>query len=583
MKWLDNVTVAKKLLLIFIFVFIPIMLVSLLVNNLSMKVASQKIIESYSNSILLLGSKIDDSLEKYRFLACAVAVDPDINAVNVPSLEDSGDIEYYRNLTRVLNNLRVYSYTNELNADITVYLKKASRYVSTQWGMDFIKESDEVLAMDDSDYYKWFYRMKKYGNSSKEVISYIQNAVYNLPQQGTLVTIDVDMEDLRKLLDEFKNPEDSLAFIVLPQNKVISNSSAQNIEDIALLTTGQSSNLGVIEHNQNGTNYKIIYYKSEKTGLISGISLADKTILQPIITIRVYIVAFILLGIILAVFFSYSVYKTILIPFNKIVDAMRQVKDGDFKVRIPDENNGEMAFVFSQFNSMANQIDYLINEVYENKVSLQKSNLKLLHSQIKPHFLFNCLNFIYRMSVAGDFEGIGNMSLFLGKYFRYATRIDKDYTTLREELENIGSYVRIQQMRFPGRIILTQQVPPEISSIKIPRLLIQPIIENSILHGLEKIDDTIRIEVRACTFEKMIIVTVEDDGKGINDDDFLRITNNIRELKDDESSYGLSNIYSRLKLEFGETAEMKLEQIKPKGIRVVISIPVYPKEDLENV
>ena len=213
----------------------------------------------------------------------------------------------------------------------------------------------------------------------------------------------------------------------------------------------------------------------------------------------------------------------------------------------------------------------MINEVYVEHLNYQQAQLNFLQSQINPHFLSNCLNFIYQMNKGGRIEGAADMALYLGRYFRYATKSDKDIVTIKEEIDNIENYIRIQKMRYPEKIDYHIDISDKIMNLKVPRLVIQPVVENSIIHGIEAIDRPGKIEIYTEEDNQVYTIIVEDNGPGIEEEELKEIRMGLNETEEQEDmGYGILNPHLRLRLKFGDNAGLVIENRKVTGTRVFI-------------
>jgi two-component system sensor histidine kinase YesM len=326
---------------------------------------------------------------------------------------------------------------------------------------------------------------------------------------------------------------------------------------------------GQFTYQQN----RVVFNKSDSSGLTLGMYFPEKQIMAPMLGIRKWIIVMLITCTGLIIIFTLLTYNNLLLPIYKLIAAMSEVKSGNLKVRISEKHNDEFGFMFMQFNSMINQIDTLINEVYMEHLKQQQAQLKFLQSQINPHFLYNCLNFIYQMVMAENTDGAAKMALFLGRYFRFATKSNKDLVMIKEELDSVDAYINIQQMRYPGKINFHLEVPDSLIDINIPRLIIQPIVENAFVHGLEPSNGPGNIWIKACCERETIKIIIEDDGIGIKPEELDAINRTLDGINQIDHGYGLNNTHWRLKLRFGENAGINIERRLPRGTRVILKIP----------
>ena len=236
---------------------------------------------------------------------------------------------------------------------------------------------------------------------------------------------------------------------------------------------------------------------------------------------------------------------------------------------------------------MAEEIDRLVNQVYSVELKEKEAAIKALQAQINPHFLYNTLDMIKSMAELNGALQVSEMIMALSKLFRYATHTDGVLVTIREELENLSSYMTIVNARFGGRIEFAARVPEELLTESIVKVCLQPLVENAISHGLGRGRAGGRIAVTVEKENGIITVTVEDNGGGILPDRLEEIRNRLerKEHVEEESGrghVGLKNIHDRIRLYYGETYGIVIDSFPERGTVVTLSYPSDGGPDREN-
>lgn len=574
MKGLLKSRIARRLLLNFLFVLATLMILSLAMHFLSIRILEDRITQSYNSSLTILSRQLNENLAKLETFANAIKADNDINALN--QSPDIGRMIW--DYASLLKQMKFFAVTNEIESDITIYLLNKERKLSAQRGLDKLTEQDRLDLNREQDQNRWLFQTdaRKPDGFNLSFVSYNKQFQAN----GNLaLRIDIDHSQIRKLLNKLKlGGSESAAFLLDSRGGMItSDGSSQAIMAKVLLSIDVNHKLdGQFDIRQNKQNYWIIYTKSEDSQLVFGMYFPRDDVIQPILVLRKWIAVILIVTLMMYVLLTFLTYRSILKPVYSIVDAMRQLKIGKFETRIPDAPNNEVGFVITQFNSMANQIDTLINQVYGERLKQQQSQLKFLQSQINPHFLYNCLFFIYQMA-KGDYKDVAaEMALYLGKYFRFATKSGEGETTLRQEIENLEIYMQIQKMRYTQKVEFRVEVDEELAKIRIPSLIIQPLVENAIVHGVETVSKPCHIRVKAYRADNRMIIDIEDDAKTLSDEKLTEIHDGIHHLHANSlhNSVGLSNTHMRLRLKYGESAGIVLSRIEPEGTSVRITIPI---------
>ena len=227
--------------------------------------------------------------------------------------------------------------------------------------------------------------------------------------------------------------------------------------------------------------------------------------------------------------------------------------------------------------------------MYETEIREKDAQIAALQSKINPHFLYNTLGSI---SMYAEMEGnreIITMANNLSKLLRYSLSGRKEHVTLKDELDHVVGYMKIQQMRYEERITFDMQIEPSVLDCKVIPLMIQPLVENSINHALDKGVGEGRISLAATQENNVLTITVEDDGIGMNAESLESLRSHLRNTTDlgGQSGNGLLNVHRRIVLHYGVEYGLSLESMPFQGFRVVLRLPVmylpgHRKEDYGN-
>ncbi|MBU7595736.1 sensor histidine kinase [Metabacillus halosaccharovorans] len=270
------------------------------------------------------------------------------------------------------------------------------------------------------------------------------------------------------------------------------------------------------------------------------------------------------------VYFLY-VNRAIHKPLITLLEAFKNVENNQFDTIIRYEKRDEFQYIYNGFNHMVSNIQSLIDKVYKQTILLQKAELKQLQSQINPHFLYNCLFSIVRMIKLGKKEEAIYFVEHLAQYFRFITRNEKDTVTLEKEAEHAEHYAKLQVMRFSPRIeIAFKEVPATMKGIIVPRLILQPIVENAFLHGLEnKLENGI-LTVSFQEEEDFCIIAVEDNGEE-GEEAVKKMNERIYQPANQDIS-ALPNVHRRLQSYFGLESGVQVYKVENGGIKVNLRI-----------
>ncbi|MFC4302179.1 histidine kinase [Cohnella boryungensis] len=276
--------------------------------------------------------------------------------------------------------------------------------------------------------------------------------------------------------------------------------------------------------------------------------------------------------------------KIILRPINRFISAMKRFRNGNWDTQVaPDPSlSQEFELMTGTFNSMVTQIQDLKINVYEEQLNLKRAELKHLQLQINPHFFLNSLNILFHLAQSKQYELIKEMTVNLVEYFRFMFRSASTFVKLEEELRHTSSYLKIQQLRFPEHMTFRMAFPEDLAEVRIPPLLIQSFVENTIKHAVT-MDETIHLEVtieEAGEGEKPdTIIRIRDNGPGFPADVLDKLRSGEERIKDNGEQVGIWNARRRLSLLYGDRASLSFRNGPVGGAIVEIRLPRLEHEE----
>ncbi|MFW5835924.1 MAG: cache domain-containing sensor histidine kinase [bacterium] len=278
------------------------------------------------------------------------------------------------------------------------------------------------------------------------------------------------------------------------------------------------------------------------------------------------IVVGILLSVVVVVPSSLAVTRGITDPIARIVAAMDSMERQNFQHRLRDESPDELGTLAHAFDRMNDRIRSLITEVYEGRIHQKEAELRALQAQINPHFLYNTLDSINWMAYRSGQNEIRTMVSALSALFRLSLNRGSDYYTIKQEAEHVSNYVAIQRIRYSGRIRFSVTVDPVAEHCQTLKILLQPLVENAVIHGIEPNGGSGSVEISVIRSGDTIVMTVADDGVGVEEGETL-------EPKDPDHGYGIHNLRARLALSYGTEQALTIRPRETGGTLAQIEIP----------
>ncbi len=403
-------------------------------------------------------------------------------------------------------------------------------------------------------------------------LSAFQTLLNNLDFESNANLIMIDRK--QRLIFEQKNGEGFPSYQdLLAQDFGIVANQAQGNHNLNISNGSRKISL-------NGESYMLVMHDSAFTGLsvislVPTIEIQKESLELGKFTLWFAVICVIVVAL-LSVWLAYNLAR----PLIDLKQKMVRVEQGKFDQRITELYNDELGQLGRGFNKMMDEIDRLFKEVYLLGIREKEAELAALQSQIHPHFIYNTLESISMLAIRKNASEVSDMVSALGRLLRYTIDRADRLVPLYEELHFVQSYVQIQQMRFGERLQVEYDIADDVESFMVPKLLIQPLVENAIHHGIDPRPEGGKIWISTVRFEQELLITVRDDGVGMNEDEMASLNRAIREQPSAQSwqskhGLGLSNIYQRILFIYGEQGDMSIDGSPGGGVAVTVTIPIH--------
>ncbi|MGO4544992.1 sensor histidine kinase [Paenibacillus sp. 2TAB23] len=572
--------VITKVILLIVLILTPIIGLFTYTNQQSVSVIEEQINTRNEEKLSYFLNDIERLLDQNMMYATLAAKDPEIRNVSFGNLPQTG-YDRQNIIQSIQSKLRLFSITNQVMNIISIYFPKSDLSLSTMSSATFGEREVEWQYTPNWKLNKVDVNGVHMDAFSRYFVSPYQVNPDNLMNADLVVRVDFFTQNITNLLDGFTLAGHSDAFFYHSPSEAVYSSKANTklIQQVMetypvdqYTSTDKSRNIVKID----GKKYLLYTLRSTKMEW----SLVDieplDQILQPVVLSRNLFYVILLLLFLFGIVSALLLYSHIQVPIRMLIRGVEHIKNKNFAYQIKNRRKNEFQQLFDSFNGMSIEIDQLLKRVYTEEVRSREAVMKQLQSQINPHFLYNCLAYIVNMAKMNKNQSVIAMAHNLGDYYKYTTRNESLVATLRQEIELAISYLDIMNSQL-DKLEYTITIPDNMLDMQIPRLLVQPIIENAIVHGLEERleEGLITILGREGPISRLII---EDNGTGLTSDALQRLRQTIGQEVNITKRTGLWNVNHRLKYYFGEHSGIHIDHSALGGLRIELYWEIVEKE-----
>ena len=544
---LRNTPIPKRLKYsFFLLSLLPIIIIGTFASHITSKAIITKS-NNYSTQIVnILKDNIGNQLNKYENLADEIILNPILQAglETFDGMKVTEQNKFKDNINNVLTKkFATYPYLRDLKI-----INKDNQQIYQRG----------YLVIEDKILQEILSRMKGHGSTLNcfgikiydkryVILSKTIHSIYNREKVGELV-------------------------LILDENVVRDTYKNINLGDGASITLLDYSN-GVMSCSQDESNLS----KYEELVVQATLKKYDIEILggipytylkQDVRKIQFNVIGIMAVCLLLSLIVSKMISRSITQPLNALVDYVSEAVEQKFDTDFVDESNDELGLVVRAFKTISNKMRNMIKQIEVEQKERTKLEISMLQAQINPHFLFNTLNSLRWISMMSGATSVSEGILALSNLLRN-TIIDKaEYITIQEEIENVNNYILIQKLRYGDCFEVIYEIPENLKDCKTLKFILQPIVENAILHAGCNEQNTVKIYIRLTEEEEKLVFSVLDDGKGfdINEIDQARTIDKM-------SGIGIHNVQDRLQLNFGKLYGLSIHSKLEEGTCVMLYIP----------
>ena len=592
-----DINIFSRLLIMFIFAtMLPIIIYGILLYNKSSKIIQEGISTSLESMLIQISSNIDEKIEKVR--------------------NDSIEISYMDEIQDILINYRQYTERMKYNTKAMITERMSSKYVfdNIVSEITLYTLNGDAVNVYGSDAFRLNLKpdvlekllQESYESNGRAIFkamneTYEQRIATGVTMErkhivlskaikkkvdGHIIGYMLMTMDERKIQNIYKELSNNLSaeMYVLDNNQIVVSTTEQSVKVGDVFT-----NHSIIDRIgderyllKTDKGNRFVFSSSINNNWVM-VSVVPSTYLrsdsEPIMQNFIYVGIFgIAFGILITVIVSYSIIS----PINRTIAGIKAFESGRMDTRLQEDGNDEVTILAKQFNRMAMEISRLLENIRKAERQKRKLEIQALQAQINPHFLANTLNMISliaRMKNELSFVTLVNAIIEL---LRGSMKNDDNLHTVSEEIELLKNYITIQDYRLMSKFDVSFQIDASIEHYYMPKFVLQPIVENAIVHGIEPSNRRGLIEIRGYTNNRNMIFEITDNGVGIDPSQFTRIMQHKENKgRGRFTGIGIGNVNSRIKLLFGNQYGVDMRSEKNEFTTITIQLPI--KSRRENI
>lgn len=565
----------QKTILVFLTIMIPVYFISIYINISSMNIMKRETCSSMASQVQFYSKNFGDEIGNIKLQQWQLLNTQDILKLSVYS-QTMGFYDTVKLIDNIKERLITIRNSSNYIKDVGIYLKSFGKIITTESGL---KDSEQLE----------FEMLRQYfSNGVKEPVfiyngrlfliePFTKNAINPHSDLIDVIYIELSISAIKDALRALNVNKDSGGVLLINNKKNFTisvqndNLDANSIDKLLkdCTVTGNNYFVSTINKKSYWLAYDDIKYLNMKLVLYVPENQITFELKKYDLGLLFFSLISIVSIVIFALFINYMIHR----PMGKIINAFKELEAENLEVSIKHNGYDEFSYIYNSFNHMVVRLKQSIEDVYEQKIANQQSELKQLQSQINPHFLYNSFFHIYRMCKFEDFENVGNFTQKLGNYYQFITRNGSSEVPVHMEVSHAKDYVEIQSMRFSNRINAEfSELQQDCKTLLVPRLILQPIIENAYEHGFENSIEGGTIYINTCFQDNILRVTIEDSGSGMKNEDLIRLQEKLTDTSSAVEKTGIVNVSRRLKLRYGNGSGLFALQSEFGGLRIDLII-----------
>jgi sensor histidine kinase YesM len=434
---------------------------------------------------------------------------------------------------------------------------------------------DYAIADDTTMLISSYYNEYRITNIVRFVLKIYDNT--NTKKKIGYIVCDIDSKVLKNIMTKYCNQQEMFMWLQpLGDRQILSIGTLEDTNQNYYESNTTQIQAGALEETTDFTEgQRVLFQMKQNKYNLSAYSMMPQALLkknQKALTQNLILIVFIMSASIamLSILLSRSLTK----PLEHLTETIAKIKSGNTRQRVEVYKEDEIGKLGQDFNEMLDKIEYFIGHEYETKLLLNKAEYKALQAQINPHFLYNTLDTMSSIASIQNCSVVSNLCQSLSNIFRYSLDIMHPYSTVAKEIIHLKNYIYVMNVRMGEDVEYQFNISDEILQDSIPRISIQPLIENALNHGLRNKRGLKKVQVEALELDGKLQIIVKDNGVGMNADEMnAKLDENSKDAVESGSSIGLFNINARMKMLYGDEFGLHIVSELDQGTSVYLTIP----------
>lgn len=585
--------IGTKVLTTFVFgAILPILVLQSVSYQLNERFMTRKIDELIAGNLAQIAQRVNLTLQVYTNLLYQIYMDDDITE-NVLTLTDDAETRKAVAYNQILGRFKQYENSAEgirclmlvcPDGSAVVYDFETGSSLDTLWrdSGDFCKIEPYLRAQEQAGMV--LTPTMRFSEKGREVRTFqISRRLYDLNhlEKGSIGTVIMSVqESVLQDICATENETESINFILDGEKNAISYPDPlfTGIRVNPQLTLKQFVQVSGLLRNRP---IELIEHYDPRTGW-HFYNVYDKSVMfREITMLQTGVILLGLTALVLSIFWIWILRRQIVTTVAGVITGIHQVQSGNLDTVIPVSSNDEIGLIAENFNEMTGKVKRFMYEVEEATEKRKNAEIRALESQINPHFLYNTLDSINWMAIEKEEYEISKMIRALGVILRYSVNGSNQLATVEEMVDWLEKYIALCQMRFNDAFSFQLQVDGETRTVKVHKLLLQPFVENAILHGFRGIEQggLLTVDIMRSEDQSALVIVIEDNGHGMPPELAAQFNDRKQAVLEEEGHIGLSNTFSRIDMYYGPEARWNITSVRELGTAVTLRLPLEKEVD----